>query len=66
MFRVILLQLTVWQLRRLFICNFSHMTLLMSRMTCLKLFFFREFQRIASAPNDISLSSDQDTNHFLV
>ena len=40
MFRVILLQLTVWQLRRLFICNFSHMTLLMSRMTWLKLFFF--------------------------
>ena len=40
MFRVILLQLTVLQLRRLFICNFSYMTLLMSRMTWLKLFFF--------------------------
>ena len=68
MFRVILLQLTVLQLRRLFICNFSHMTLLMSRMTWLKLFFFfeRKFQPMASALDDNSLSSDQDTNHFLV
>ena len=68
MFRVILLQLTVWQLRRLFICNFSHVTLLMSRMTWLNFFFFfeREFQPIASALDDSSLLLDQDTNHFLV
>ena len=30
------------------------------------LVFFREFQPMASAPNDSSLSSDQDTNQFLV
>ena len=29
-------------------------------------FFFREFQPIASAPDDSSLSSDQDSNQFLV
>ena len=29
-------------------------------------FFFREFQLMASAPDDSSLSSDQDTNQFLV
>ena len=29
-------------------------------------FFFREFQPMASAPDDSSLSSDQDTNQFLV
>ena len=29
-------------------------------------FFFREFQHMVSAPNDSSLSSDQDTNQFLV
>ena len=29
-------------------------------------FFFREFQPMASAPDDNSLSSDQDTNRFLV
>ena len=28
--------------------------------------FFREFQPIVSASNDSSLSSDQDTNQFLV
>ena len=30
------------------------------------LFFEREFQLMVSAPNDSSLSSDQDTNQFLV
>ena len=30
------------------------------------LFFEREFQPMASAPNDNFLSSDQDTNRFLV
>ena len=30
------------------------------------IFFFREFQSMASAPYDSSLSSDQDTNQFLV
>ena len=29
-------------------------------------FFERKFQPIAFAPNDISLSSNQDTNQFLV
>ena len=29
-------------------------------------FFFREFQHMVSAPNDNSLSSNQDTNQFLV
>ena len=29
-------------------------------------FFFREFQPMMSAPDDSSLSSDQDTNQFLV
>ena len=29
-------------------------------------FFFREFQPMASAPDDSSLSSNQDTNQFLV
>ena len=29
-------------------------------------FFLREFQPMASAPDDSSLSSDQDTNQFLV
>ena len=29
-------------------------------------FFFREFQLIASAPNNNSLSSDQDTNQFFM
>ena len=30
------------------------------------LFFFREFQPMASAPDNRSLSSNQDTNQFLV
>ena len=30
------------------------------------LFFEREFQHMVSAPDDSSLSSDQDTNQFLV
>ena len=30
------------------------------------LFFFREFQLMTSAPDDNSLSLDQDTNQFLV
>ena len=29
------------------------------------IFFEREFQPMASAPNDSSLSSNQDTNQFL-
>ena len=29
-------------------------------------FFFREFQLMASAANDSFLSSDQDTNRFLI
>ena len=29
-------------------------------------FFWRKFQLIVSAPDDNSLSSDQDTNQFLV
>ena len=29
-------------------------------------FFFREFQPMASTPDDNSLSSDQDINRFLV
>ena len=29
-------------------------------------FFYRKFQLMASTPNDSSLSSDQDTNQFLV
>ena len=29
-------------------------------------FFFREFQFMTSAPDDSSLSSDQDINQFLV
>ena len=29
-------------------------------------FFFKEFQLITSAPDDSSLSSNQDTNQFLV
>ena len=29
-------------------------------------FFLRKFQSIASTPDDISLSSNQDTNQFLV
>ena len=36
-------------------------------MDILTFFFFeREFQPMASASNDISLSSDQDTNQFFV
>ena len=36
-------------------------------MTCICVrFSFREFQLMASAPDDSSLSSDQDTNQFLV
>ena len=30
------------------------------------LFFLREFQPMTSTPRDSSLSSDQDTNQFLV
>ena len=30
------------------------------------IFFLRKFQSMASTPDDISLSSDQDTNQFLV
>ena len=30
------------------------------------IFFFREFQLIAFAPSDSSLSLDQDTNQFLM
>ena len=30
------------------------------------LFFFREFQLMTSAPDNSSLSLDQDTNQFLV
>ena len=29
-------------------------------------FFWKEFQPMASAPNDNSLLSDEDTNQFLV
>ena len=29
-------------------------------------FFFKEFQPMASTPDDSSLSSDQDTNQFLM
>ena len=29
-------------------------------------FFKKEFQPMTSAPNDISLSSDQDTNQFFI
>ena len=29
-------------------------------------FFFRKFQFMSSAPDDSSLSSDQDTNQFLI
>ena len=32
----------------------------------LYIYIFREFQPMASAPDDNSLSSDQDTNQFLV
>ena len=30
------------------------------------LFFFKEFQPMASVPDNSSLSPDQDTNNFLV
>ena len=33
---------------------------------CMIQFFFKEFQLMVSAPNDSSLSLDQDTNQFFV
>ena len=35
-------------------------------LSSLVILFFREFQPMVSAPNNSSLLSDQDTNHFLV
>ena len=35
-----------------------------SKPRCIFFFFYRKFQPMVSAPNDYSLSSDQDNNQF--